>query len=660
MENRFTDLIEELIDNPEKVCGNEKTNDEILELYKQMNPYSYVPVKKDLNYKKLAVTSFTNLREDYLRRFSMTSMVGFVYQMASEYEVPAESRRFQPKKSKKAPEYKPFTFDELSEKMSVIQELIAEGQKADPLEAMEHLFTVTNLLMMFGEEARKRFPAVHDSIKDTPKAKELFEKFPEEIKKLKTQNESTIEVPVKTANRIITEFIDSLFKYDPNVHVRSAKANKNLGVEHPDSKKKYDLDDPECVVLQNISSKMSLKKADTRTKECISIIMAKKLNYNAASIVLNNAHLTDAVVYFAQNKDTYNRYLRDYLSPELKSVIDIIPSQDIYHRWNFYTSVNYEGLRKATEAIYHDKPDLDWAIYLMDTFEGTEEQVKNKYQAFKDRYESELLTSIKTIEYGGWTFLADFKENRDAVDIYNKKTTALQKIIEQHEKDEKIGDEILKNRVKVKKAKNIAEAGPDHPALGEYRSTMQSSSGMFGAQKALSTEEMKRLEAAKGNLEVARELEHIDNLRKDIKSLEDKLEKDGQLSANEQNDLNTKKNLLVQAIELLDVPDDAVQVDVFVNEGDTLSKSVIYTKHDGVLQEEYNKQTLGTIEESAEQSVTLGDEQILINGQKVDKSQLAPFAQAFYNNAKSPDDMSKMVYIEEEKEGEVKGELKEL
>ena len=60
---------------------------------------------------------------------------------------------------------------------------------------------------------------------------------------------------------------------------------------------------------------------------------------------------------------------------------------------------------KATEAIYADKPDLDWAISLLETFEGTQERINEQFDAYKMRYQDEMLTDIKMIQYGGWTLL---------------------------------------------------------------------------------------------------------------------------------------------------------------------------------------------------------------------------------------------------------------
>lgn len=665
--NRYTDLIEELIENPELI-KNDITNDQLLEIYKEIDPYSYIPISQDPNKKRIAITSYTNLREDYLRRFTMTALIGFLIQASNEYEIPNEHRRWDPKKSKRTAMYEQMTLDDLSERISVIQAVIEEGKKAKTQGDLEgYTFTANTLTLLLGEETKKRFPDI-SNIEDnqSEQLKEFLSQHKEEINKINALKAGTIEVPPKVAKNILKGFVDYFFEYDPNIHVRSAKANKKLGLETPDSTKKYDLVDPECVVLQNLTSKMQLKKADADTKDAIRTVMSSKLNYNASSIVLNNVELSNAITYLNNNRDKYNKFLKNYIDPEIKCVLDTIPPQDLYHNWNFYVSANYESIRKATEAIYHDKPDLDWAIQLIDTFEGTEEEIKKKYQKFKETHEKLLKTDIKLIEFGGWTFLADFKENREKLDIYNKKTETLQQIIEQHEKDEQLADEMLNKKIQVKKAKNIAELGPDDPALQKYKDGMGPKMDSLGVNKGISDQDMKRLEVARGNIELANELKYIDNLKEEIAKLKD-LRDLNTIDAQQINELNLKETLLKQAMEGLDVPEDAQMVEIYINDGgDEMVKSVMYTKHTGIPENLENLTDTGKVpavraqhqqaikkeqkenKKSNQQGVELGKAAILDStGEHLEVEDMAPFAKALYENANGAQDLMKMEFVEE-------------
>ena len=218
----------------------------------------------------------------------------------------------------------------------------------------------------------------------------------------------------------------------------------------------------------------------------------------------------------------------------------------------------------------------------------------------------------------------------------------LKKIIDRHAEDKKVGTELMKNRVKVSKAKNIAECGPDVPSLKNYKVDGGDNLESFGAQKVISTEEMKRIEAAKGNLKIAQELEYIDNLRKSIKELE---EAKHELSDYEKDTLEMNKKQLVRAVELLEVPDDAIQVDVWTNDGSDLKKTSFYTKSDEALDAETKEEVK---EDPKPNSSGLVTKKVELNGQTVDVDNIAPFARAFYAKAEGGEDISQMEYIETE------------
>ena len=92
----FDKLLQDVMENPELLLdSNQITNEQIVELQKRMNPYIGLSGLTDPNTKQVAVCSYTNLREDYLRRFTMTSLIGFVFQMLHEYEVPKKYKASQ-------------------------------------------------------------------------------------------------------------------------------------------------------------------------------------------------------------------------------------------------------------------------------------------------------------------------------------------------------------------------------------------------------------------------------------------------------------------------------------------------------------------------------------------------------------------------------------
>jgi len=180
---------------------------------------------------------------------------------------------------------------------------------------------------------------------------------------------------------------------------------------------------------------------------------------------------------------------------------------------------------------------------------------------------------------GGWTLLGDFKANRDKINFYNKHTDVLKRILDRHGEDKKIGQELMRNRVRQQKANNIAADGPDAPGLAEYASTNAGRSvAALGAQRILSREDRLRLERTKGNLRAAKELEVADQCQETIRSLTE-LAKERALRPDEERRFRDAQTDLVRAQEMLEVPEDSLAVDVWAPGADgVLGKTQFYTK----------------------------------------------------------------------------------
>jgi hypothetical protein len=104
-------------------------------------------------------------------------------------------------------------------------------------------------------------------------------------------------------------------------------------------------------------------------------------------------------------------------------------------------------------------------------------------------------------------------------------------MFEQMEADQKMGTDIMKNRVKNEKAKNIKEFGADDEGLGEYQKAMGVIDN-FGSKSVLTQQEKEELAKAQ------------------------------------------------QVKEMHEVPEDAVQVDVFHTKDGKMVKDKFYTAAD--------------------------------------------------------------------------------
>lgn len=95
-------LVKDIYENPENLFADDLTEEQVIELQSRINPYAFIAGEKAAaGVKRVAAATSTNLRADYIKRFTMTSLVAFMFQMVKEWEVPADVRRWTPNPRKK-------------------------------------------------------------------------------------------------------------------------------------------------------------------------------------------------------------------------------------------------------------------------------------------------------------------------------------------------------------------------------------------------------------------------------------------------------------------------------------------------------------------------------------------------------------------------------
>jgi hypothetical protein len=521
----FDSLVKDILNDPEIILTKDFSEEDLLEIQKRINPYKSFALNGDnaSNYKKILVCSYTNLREEYLKKMLMTSLIGFIFQIGNEYEIDID--------------------------------------------------VLNDMQLNVKEELSPFINDMKNELDDETKS-------PEELKsslteKLNALSEQKFKFTEKQGKVIIKSYLNDLFKFDPNKHVRKANIDfdaireelKTIG----ENQIYYDPKDPIRATLKSILS--SNITVQNEHKEMYRIITNNQENYNAVSRILSDKSLMDATQMAINNNEIFSTYLTP-LRPnsEVIPTTEIIPPTDTFYRWSYYNEVNCEEIRKVTEALYLEKPDLDLLFGAWTTIEGTHEQVNEQYNQYCQMHQSEFVADIKSIELGKWTIIADVKKNREKIEFYNKNTDVLKRILDRYEEDKKLGSELMKNRIKQKKAKNIQEDGPDNEGISEYSEF--TSKNMSGLERGISREDMLRLEKAKGSIKAAKELEYLDELENQIKQIED-------TNSIEYNELKKK----IEDIKMiLNIPENSLQVDVFVNDtsddnnGESFKKNTFYTK----------------------------------------------------------------------------------
>lgn len=436
-------MVDRLIANPEKI--QELSDDELAALQKYASPYGNVVGAK----KSYVNLSIVNMREAYLRRLLMTGLVGYLYRTLYEYEPEADIERLD---------------RAFKRKMSKAKDMPEEQRKA------------------FEEEHKKELARLRE-----------------------------------TSRRIAKAFLDRNFNYNPDLHVRSA--HKKLSDEQKDTQgqSKAELIRKRTAVAEHaplITQRVS--EAPERTFEYLknaleathsATAMAAETLKSAVEVMITpGMDVADKQLILIRKLKELTAAQEDMakLAAPLKAaesleMVTVEPSADVYYHLNRYITNHYEELRDTVDALYHERPDIEFTAVYYDHFDSEEEAREHRVA-----HEAEFKLEVFTLENNGITLMGPFKQNRKAMDYYNKNTEVLKLMHEQQEMDHKLGKDMMEKVVTRKKAKNIAEAGLDAPGLGAYikaNNTVRE----LGAKKILTPEEQLELKKAideKEDLEV--------------------------------------------------------------------------------------------------------------------------------------------------------------
>ena len=266
----FDTLLSEVLENPQRVLDPSLSPEEVLALQRQLNPYSYAG-GAGAEQGRVAALSYTNLRADYLRRFTMTGLVGFVFCMLREWDAPAEARRWTSKAAAKrevseraARSAATFTAADLLARSEKLQEMAraaadaataaaaarsaAELANSDALaaeaadapaaerrrldeEAAARLreadraigracglqYAAAFEFRQTGQDCDARLESLAAEGRRHPEVREILEQFP-----LERAPPGQLEMPAEAARLLVKAFLRSIFEYDPDAHVRSA------------------------------------------------------------------------------------------------------------------------------------------------------------------------------------------------------------------------------------------------------------------------------------------------------------------------------------------------------------------------------------------------------------------------------------------------------
>jgi len=276
---------------------------------------------------------------------------------------------------------------------------------------------------------------------------------------------------------VVKEFLEEMFQFNPEEHVRSAyrpcrgdpernpieTAAGKLAVDH------HKASDKEFAANEELFDQEGNKYTMVKKKKVI-----KGVNGAPDKVIFKKVKVYDNVVdYSVKGPDgtvAVSKKVGDGPDPTLpQTVREFLPPHDIYGRFKSYYEGNYEQLRDFVKDAYCVKPDFELAINPYSVHDTEEEA-----EAFKRKHRNEVIAEVFTAVCGKWCFFDCFKEQRDNVNFYNDNTTILEEMMKQNQKDEELGRDLMKKRVKKLKQKNVIEDGPDAEAFKKWASENKS------------------------------------------------------------------------------------------------------------------------------------------------------------------------------------------
>lgn len=287
--------------------------------------------------------------------------------------------------------------------------------------------------------------------------------------------ESTASSKVK--QEIIKQFLDRHLNYNPDKHVKghhkkkfvkkddmfTAVWNKDYVKENGEN---IDVSKPLSLTKTSLDGSCDVSTTDSTISTTESVSESSKVG-----------------------KDVSMEKLSMILSkPELKAVTEKNVPSDAFYHWNRYIDVNFEELHHATCELYDVLPDLKLSVAFWDAFDR-----EDKATDAKNKWRDSIKIPLDVIENNGHTLLGPWKTNREAIDYHNKNTELLKRMQDQLKSDQKMGEDIMKKNIRVRKAANMKEAGADDPGLQSYQKASNAIESL-GCKPVLTKEERTKLE----------------------------------------------------------------------------------------------------------------------------------------------------------------------
>ncbi len=277
---------------------------------------------------------------------------------------------------------------------------------------------------------------------------------------------------------IVKEFLEELFQFNPDEHVRSAyrpnpkdATRKKVETEAADLAVKHllktdrDFRTQELMNQETMTSEEYTKQMENVKTEKENPAETKEHKYVKKTVYVGGK--PKVVIKKVKKPNTQEEVSKKIngKDPTLSSTIrEMIPPHDFFGRFKNYLQENYEELRDGVKDLYCEKPEFELALIPHSWHDSLDDA-----ESYKKKHRNEFIAEVFTAHSGKWNMVDCFKNQRESVNFYNDNTIVIEEMIKQIERDEKLGQDLMKNRIKKAKKKNIIQEGPDAESFKKWR-----------------------------------------------------------------------------------------------------------------------------------------------------------------------------------------------
>ncbi len=449
---KLWDLIKKASPEQKEQIINQLTEEDLMALRQCANPYGK-PVYKSAS--KLLDLSFMNMEQEYMQNFMMTSLVGFIYKMAAEYDfsnsqyttenqkcvcgrMQQEHTVFEQvqknDKSEKSEICTKFTAKYLSEDDPVFATKLNDALKMLAIDNLENHYAAVYEKSGKPEDCARMLRAVviaarkRDSFSDLSEKSENSQERDLSEKSEKNSGADCLEQEAREYCKKHNVNFDSVFPTEVTLEAEQIEQAKQS-------------------VKTQLNCKKTLQDKIRERQDQVLDFLDYYLKYDP------NNHIRCGYM------PNYDKILQQKIKDNKHNfktvsgmIVDsnfeeyLIPPADTHFSLKNYIDSNYEHLRQCTDDIYGKKCAFECAILPLETFNSEE-----KAAEFEKKYGSELDCSVHRVQFNNWTFLDSWKENRDKLTFNDDKAELIKQIIAQRQKDEQMGKALLnkkKNKMK--------------------------------------------------------------------------------------------------------------------------------------------------------------------------------------------------------------------